>query len=190
MPKQVSWLPRLADIRKTVEASPRSPYTRRDIQRLFQLQPRAALNLMDTMPKGKVGGKTTPNLVEREALIDYLEEVRVNEDITALNIKRRAEFEKTPRKAPRSLVRRDLAPVDMTSLPEWIALRRGELHVMFQTTTQLTEGMLLLARILESACDQFAERYEPLRPDPALTPEAIDAITIRRELEELEARHG
>ena len=42
MPRRLSWLPRLHEIRRSVGNSVRSHYDRRDLQTLFEFQPRAA----------------------------------------------------------------------------------------------------------------------------------------------------
>ena len=42
MPRPITWLPRLAEIRRSVKHSTRSHYERKDSERVFELQPRAA----------------------------------------------------------------------------------------------------------------------------------------------------
>ncbi len=73
MPRPVSWLPRLHEIRRSVDTSVRSHYDRHDLQRLFELQPRAAQKLIEMLPAVTVG---TSRLVEREALASFLERCR------------------------------------------------------------------------------------------------------------------
>jgi len=52
----ITWLPRLAEIRRSVKNSARSHYERKDIERLFELQPRAAQALVQGIwPSAKVG---------------------------------------------------------------------------------------------------------------------------------------
>jgi hypothetical protein len=56
VPRPISWLPRLHQIRRGVKHSVRSHFERRDIERLFQLQPRAAQLLIEGIsPAAKVG---------------------------------------------------------------------------------------------------------------------------------------
>lgn len=169
MPRPISWLPRLHEITRTVKNSVRSHYDRRDLERLFQLQPRAAQKLLEVMPATRIG---TSRLVEHDVLAGFLERVRVAPDTGGLfDLLREERREETAsRSSPRSLVRRDLEPVTLDGLPDAITLTPGSLHVRFATTEQLAESMLLLARILESDGDNFARTYEPAasaRPDPS-----------------------
>ncbi len=48
--RPVSWLPRLHTITKTVQNSVRSHYDRGDLERLFELQPRAAQKMLEMLP--------------------------------------------------------------------------------------------------------------------------------------------
>ena len=169
MPRPLSWLPRLHEITRSVQHSVRSHYDRRDLERLFQLQPRAAQKLLEVLPTTQIG---TSRLVEREALAAFLERVRMAPDTNLLFEGLRTEREQgaaSTSRRPRSLVRRDLEPVTLDALPDNLTLAEGSLHIQFETTEQLAEAMLTLARILEADGDRFARTYErkgPPRPDP------------------------
>jgi hypothetical protein len=127
------------------------------------LQPRAAQKLLDLMPSVKIG---TSRLVEREALAGFLSRVRETENTTALFERMRREKIGDSHKKPRSLVRRDLDPVGLASLPDSIGLSRGRLEVSFATVEQLAESLLILARILESDGERFVQEFEPVQPEP------------------------
>lgn len=130
--------PRLHDIRKVVANSVRSHYDRRDLEGLFQLQPRAAQKLLEMLPNIQIG---TSRLVEREALASFLERVHQADDITGLFETIRKEKAGSSRRKIRSLVRRDIEPASLTSLPDSISLSRGRLEVSFNTVEQLAEAM-------------------------------------------------
>jgi hypothetical protein len=185
MARTASWLPRLHEIRRSVENSVRSHYDRRDLELLFKLQRRQAGKLLDLLPTVAIGSS---HLVEREALRKFLQMVSEAEDVTALFLRKRLEKEKVSYRRARSLVRRDLDPVGLSSLPDWIVLVRGRLAVDFKTTEQLAEGLLMLARILESDGDEFAATYEPKKSttDPA----GAEVRQMFHELEEMEGAHG
>ena len=68
LPRTLSWLPRLHEIRRAVGNSVRSHYGRHDLEALFELQPRAAQQLLGLLPPVTVG---TSRLVEAEALGDF-----------------------------------------------------------------------------------------------------------------------
>ena len=157
MPRPISWLPRLHEITKAVSNSVRSHYDRRDIEKLFELQPRAAQELLKLLPSVQIG---TSRLLEREVLAEFLLRVRDTEDTTGLYEKLKEEKAAVSKRRVRSLVRRDLDAVSMTALPDSMTLTRGRLEVNFETVEQLAECMLLLARVLESEGEEFAEAYE------------------------------
>ena len=159
MPRPISWLPRLHEISKAVTNSVRSHYDRRDLEKLFELQPRAAQELLKLLPSVQVG---TSRLLDREVLATFLSRVRDAEDTSALFDKLREEKAAVSKRRLRSLVRRDLDPVSLTSLPDSMTLSRGRLEVNFQTVEQLAESMLMLARVLESEGEEFARAFEPI----------------------------
>jgi len=186
MPRPVSWLPRLHEIRRSVANSVRSHYGRGDLEQLFELQPRAAQKLFEMLPTVKIG---TSLLVEREALGIFLDRVREAEDVGALFEQVRAEKAGVSRKKVRALVPRDTEPATLSSLPESIALSRGRLEVSFATVEQLAEAMFALAKVLETEVDAFAEAYEPEKP-PEVTEDAIEIDALFAELQAMEKEHA
>ncbi len=166
MPRPISWLPRLHEIAKAVTNSVRSHYDRHDVEKLFELQPRAAQELLKLLPSTQVG---TSRLLDREVLVSFLMRVRDTENTTELFDKLREEKVAVSKRRLRSLVRRDLDVVSITSLPDSIILTRGRLEVSFETVEQLAECMLMLARVLESEGEEFAKAYETKQPnDPSV----------------------
>lgn len=165
MSRPISWLPRLHQISRAVANSVRSHYDRRDLEQLFELQPRAAQKLLEMLPAVQIG---TSRLVEREVLATFLDRVRDTEDTTGLFDLLRQEKAQTSRRKVRSLVRRDLDPIDLGSLPSSIALSPGRMEVTFTTVVELAEAMYALARVLQDEGDEFALTYElvPAPEDP------------------------
>jgi hypothetical protein len=157
MPRPISWLPRLHEITRSVANSVRSHYDRRDLEQLFELQPRAAQKLLEMLPTVQVG---TSGLVEREALGFFLDRVRESENTTDLFDQIRKEKAQTSRRKIRALVRRDLDPVGLSSLPDSMTLSPGRLEVRFETVEELCESMLLLARVITDELDAFVKTYE------------------------------
>ncbi len=184
MSRPPSWLPRLHPIRLAVSNSVRSHYDRRDLERLFELQPRGAGKLLELLPTVPVG---TAHLVDREVLLGFLERVHQADDVHALFDQLRLEKGTSSRRKLRSLVRRDLEPAGLASLPESMALARGRLEVSFATIDQLAEAMLILARILENEGDAFAALYEPEKPEP-VDSDVEELRSMFRRLEEMEAQ--
>jgi hypothetical protein len=186
MPRSISWLPRLHEITRSVSRSVRSHYDRRDLETLFELQPRAAQKLLELLPTVQIG---TSRLVEREILAAFLDRVREADNVTAFLESIRKEntqfaTNRTSRKKVRSLVRADIAPATLSSLPDAIQLTPGHMQVRFQNVEELAQAMLTLARILENEGDTFAQIYEPR----STLAEATDAAEIRSLFANLDPR--
>ncbi len=156
--RPISWLPRLHVTRRSVANSMRSHYDRHDLQQLFELQPRAAQNFFAMLPSVSVGRSL---LVEREALIQFLDGVQEAENVPAYLETVRAQRAVRSRKAIRALVRTDLATPTATSLPECLTLAPGRLEIEFRTVEQMVEALYALARLLEADEEEFIRAYTP-----------------------------
>lgn len=159
LPRPVSWLPRLHEIRRAVTNSVRSHYGRPELETLFELQPRAAGKLLEALPTVAVG---TSRLVEREALARFLERVQEADDIAAVLEEVRQEKTAASRRRLRTLVQRDDSPVSLASLPESLVLSRGRLEVRFRSLEELAQALYFVARLIEADGEGFAEQYEPV----------------------------
>jgi hypothetical protein len=179
MPRPISWLPRLHDIARSVATSIRSHYDRRDLEMLFELQPRAAQKLLEMLPAVQVG---TSRLVDRETLATFLERVRDSEDTTLLFEQIRSEKTQISRRKVRSLVRRDVEPVSLDSLPPSLILSPGHMEIAFRTIEDLAQSMYLLARAIETDGDEMARRFELHEAPEHLAPERKDFQAIAAEL--------
>ena len=177
MPRPISWLARLHEIRRSVANSVRSHYSRRDLELLFELQPRAAQKIVELLPTVPVG---TSHMVGRDDLSTFLERVHETDDTTGLFEQMRREKAPVVRRKLRTLVCRDAEPVTLTSLPQSITLSRGRLEVSFATVLQLAEAMYAIAQVIET--EGFANNFEPQIP----APEPSDDTEIRTIFEELE----
>lgn len=180
MPRPLSWLPRLHDIRRSVAADNRSHYGRKDLEDLFGIQPTAAGQVLRLLPTVAVG---TSQLAEREALAGLLDRVQAAEDPAALLEQLRS----TPRPRPRRKIqfRTDLPTVTLASLPANLILETGRVEVRFETVEELAQIMFSLAQIMEFETDTFVGRYEPKPPSPP-SPGRDDLRAMYEELERLE----
>ncbi len=184
MARPASWLPRLHEIRRTVSNSVRSHYTRRELEGLFQLQPRAALKLIELLPTVSIG---TSLLVEKDALLGFLQGAQDADDVTAYFERVRLAKATVSQKKIRSLVRRDREPLTISSLPHALHLSPGRLEIEFATVLELTEAMYTLARVLESDEQEFARRYElsPVR-EPDKDYEEVESMFLQLERDEVD----
>ena len=183
MPRPISWLPRLHEIRRSVAGSVRSHYDRGDLERLFKVQPRSAQRLLELLPTVPVG---TSRLVEREALAGFLHGAQQAEDVSGYMEQVRAERAGDSRRKIRWLVRADQPPVSAASLPEGMSLGRGRLEVSFRSAEQLAESLMTLARIMDADPEAFREAFEPERPR-AEDGDVDEGGEMFRELEAMEA---
>jgi hypothetical protein len=164
VPRPVSWLPRLHEIRRSVANSVRSHYARKDLELLFELQPRAAQKLLGMLPTVQVG---TSRLVEREALHAFLDRIHEAEDTSSVISAARVEKQEVSRRKLRSLVQYDHTPVSFSSLPANVTLERGRCEVRFTTVEELAEAMYFIARVLDGEGEEFAKEYESEPADSA-----------------------
>lgn len=158
MPRTLSWIDRIVPISRAVQESARSHYDRKELQRLFELQPRATQQLMAALPNIPVG---RARLVEREALGDFLRRLNESENPSEMFAQMRAEGGKTLRRKLREFSLQDY-PASVTSPPRMMTIERGELKVIFQTLEELAEAMLYLATVFTHDLEAFSRRYEPL----------------------------
>ena len=187
MPRPASWLPRLYDITRSVSNSVRSHYERRDLESLFELQPRATQKLLRLLPTNEVG---TGLLVSRETLITFLEQVRDADDPALLFEQLRKDRPKTSRKKMRSFVQTDFAPASFASLPQRVELYPGRLEVSFQTVDELAESLMKIAQLLTDDIELFARSYEPPKAPQQIDDEAEDVRAMFAELEAMEAQRA
>lgn len=187
MPRPISWLTRLPEIRRAVASSVRSHYERKEIESLFQVQPRAAQLLLEMLPTTAVGRS---RLVDRQALADFLDRIHQADDPSAeLNLIR-ARGGEVSHKKPRTLVRRDIEPLQLDSLPPNIEFIPGQMIVSFRTIEDLAQAMYSLARAIETEGDELARRYEVREPVDDGSPNRSEFETMLQELHDLEVTRG
>ena len=187
MPRPISWLVRLHQIRRDVASSVRSHYERKDMESLFQVQPRAAQLLLEMLPTTAIGRS---RLVEREVLADFLDRIHKADDPSAELDLIRARGVEVSRRKLRTLVRRDVEPLQLDSLPGNIKFIPGQMIVKFRTIEDLAQAMYSLARAIETDGDQLATRYEvhEVADDGSHNRSEFDAML--QELSDTEATRG
>ena len=184
MPRPVSWLPRLHEIRRAVASSVRSHYERKEIESLFQVQPRAAQLLLEMLPTSVIGRS---RLVERQILADFLDRIHNADDPSAELDLIRGQGGKASRKKIRTLVRLDSEPLQLDSLPGNIEFIPGQMIVSFRTIEDLAQAMYSLARAIETDGDELARRYEVQEVADDGSPNRSEFDAMLQELSNLEA---
>ena len=187
MPRPISWLTRLHEIRRAVASSVRSHYERKEIESLFLVQPRAAQLLLEMLPTTAVGRS---RLVERQVLAEFLDRIHKANDPSAELELIRAQGGEVSRKKLRTLVRRDVEPLQLDSLPANIEFIPGQMIVSFRTIEDLAQAMYGLARAIETDGDELAKRYEVQEVADDGSTKRSEFEAMLEELSNLEATRG
>jgi hypothetical protein len=190
MARPISWLPRLADIRRSVAGSVRTHYDRPALQQLFQMQPRAAGKLLAILQRSEPLGSS--HLVAKDELLRFLDTIHESDNASEIVTRQRSGALKVSRQKPRLLVRKDLVnEARLENLPKSITLEPGRVEVRFETKLEFLESMATLAGVLENDFEEFERRYMlsavPPEKRKQLQAEANDIQTIFAELRQMEA---
>jgi hypothetical protein len=163
MAKLISWLQDAPEIRRQVAASTYSHFHAKDIKRLFKLQPRAARQLMEAMPRAQFGSSY---IIPAAGLAEFLTDVLGASDVPALIQARRAANLYVSRRKPQTVVLKEKLHQGLASLPDSITLTRGQLRVKFQTVLELGEALAILISNMAGDGEwyEFCRLYEPEQP--------------------------
>jgi hypothetical protein len=192
MPRPLTWLPRLSEIRREINKSVRSHYERKDLEPIFHLQHRAAHQLMQLLPCTKIGRSL---IIERQALINFLDRIHDAEDPASVLQSFRAAKEAPKRRTLRNLVQKDSPPVALETLPTSIELRPGEATIRFVRMEDLAASLLALAQVLysEDGFAAFEKQYQTASELPegdTRQEELNDRDRLEAELFELERAYA
>jgi hypothetical protein len=187
MPRPVSWLSQLHEIRRALASSVRSHYERKDIEALFHVRPRAAQLLLEMLPTTAIGRS---RLVEHQVLADFLDRVHKADDPSAELDFIRARGGEVSRKKLRTLIQRDIEPLQLGALPTNIEFVPGQLTVKFRTIEDLAQAMYCLARAIETEGDELAKKYEIQDSPDNGSPDRAEFEDMMQELVSLEGAHG
>lgn len=188
MARPISWLPRLAEIRRTVTNSKRDLYDSQALEKLFGMERRGVHNLVSVLPAVKVGASL---VVERDVLSRFLEELSKAENPSAVYTKKRRG--KKPPRTSKLMVRRQLI-VDgsLSSLPETVTLTPGKIDFRFGSTLELIESMAIFLGAVQNEEGAFTDKFVPVPPDSAqrarFRKDVGEARKLFEELEQMEAK--
>jgi len=187
VPRPVSWLTRLAEIRRSVANSVRSHYERKDIERLFQLQPRGAQALiLGIAPSAKVGRSY---LLARGDLEGFLDRIAEGIDPASLL----AVKAPLPRRSLRELVQNDSIPATLETAPANLVFEAGRLCLDFRSMEELAGSLMALAEILSDPheFEEFERRYVPVdEPSGEQNDERHELEALYAGLRDLELTHA
>ena len=159
MPDQPSWIHRLPDITRQIEASTAPFLDRPAIEKLFGLRRRQSINLIRRMGGYQVG-KTF--LVDRQAVLEFLNDPqrRRSADEETLRFRtvgallNEAQQELHMRRIPIAAAAR-VSKLELEGLPEGIELGARELNIRFDHPRELLEKLFALAQALANDYERF-----------------------------------
>jgi len=185
--RPVSWLSRLDEIRRSVKNSVRSHYERKDIERLFQVQPRAAQALIQRIaPSVKVGRSY---LIARGDLEGFLDRVAEGADPASLLTVKAP----LPRRSLRELVQNDSIPATLETAPANLVFEAGRLCLDFRSMEELAGSLMALAEILSDPheFEEVEQRYVPVdEPSGEQNEERHELEALFAGLRDLELRRA
>jgi hypothetical protein len=165
MPDQPSWIDRLPDITRSLEAPDAPPFLDRpSIERLFGLRRRQSIALMHRLGGYQVG-KTF--LVDRQTLVEFLADPlrRHGADVEARRF--RTVGERLARAREERHFRRISIPatppvfqINLDSLPAGIDIGHRELTVHFDHPRDLLEKLFALSQALANQYESFEAAWE------------------------------
>ena len=188
MPKPVSWSYRTYEIRERVQHSKTQTWARRDIEDLFEVKRATAQTLMKAI--GGVQNIGGTHLLDREALLEFLEQTIAADDVSVAVRSRRQEAAPSPQ--PRRLtisLPNDLKSVMAADLPSNIELSPGRLTISGKGSEGIINDLYLLAQAMQNDLGSIQARLDPMPErkevgDPELR--RLFASLARRERKYLE----
>jgi hypothetical protein len=161
MPKPVSWSYRTHEIRERVQHSKTQTWTRRDIEDLFEVKRATAQTLMKAI--GGVQNIGGTHLLDREALLEFLEQTIAADDVSGAVRSRRQEAAPSPQ--PRRLtisLPNDLKSVMAADLPSNIELSPGRLTISGKGSEGIINDLYLLAQAMQNDLGSIQARLDPM----------------------------
>lgn len=186
MARPISWQSDLANIHRRVSESPRSPYSREDLEKLFGIGTSAAKKLMPLMVRTRMGNI---EVVEREHLKDFLGGAIDAEDLPSYLEALRKNPPRASRRKLRLSIPREYQEGNLQTLSRTqVWLERGSIEIKFTTLDDLTGKLLQLMNVLPDP--EFERRYCERAIVPAPTPEELlQAQDVKRIQAETKVLH-
>lgn len=180
MARRISWYERLAEIHRQVSESPRTPYTRDDIRKLFHLRLASAKDLVRLMPRFE---QQNSAVVEREDLLDFLGQCIDAEDLSTHIEAIRKSPPRPRRRKLHVFVPREFRPGDPDTFSGDIRFSRNEVNILFGDAQDLISKMYQILTVIED--QEFQRRYCDA-PEP--TPQQR-SMSAEKQTVTLEARY-
>ena len=165
MPAKPTWWARLGEIVATLELSEAVVFDRSAAEKLFQVGPRRAVQLMTLFGAHEAGGAA---LIERERLLAKLQELRATDTFVEETRRRRKvaeELEILQRRRAAEQVRIAVEPEifssKLASLPEAVQIRAGHLEIEYGDCEDLLHKLVALSQAAYNDFERFQRLTSP-----------------------------
>jgi hypothetical protein len=167
MARQKSWILRMPLIVESLEASQVAHFKRSEVEKLFQIKPTAAAQLMSVAGATKPGGPGTEAVVSRDNLLFYLRNSPDAQDAMA-ELARRKKLAQTLRESAEEAKWRTVR-LPCTKADEWatfedlpnVSVEPGMLTVAFTSPEDLCAQLFRFAKAIGADWDAFVRMCEP-----------------------------
>lgn len=186
MARTISWQSRLSEMHRRVNESPRSPYHRQDIERLFDVQTPTAKKLISLMGRTAIGNSL---VVEREHLLTFLAQAIDAEDLGIYLAQLKKDPPRVSRRKVRMAIPREFQEGNLQTLSRaQVWLERGRLEISFTTLDDLTAKLHQLMHVLPDPA--FERKYcERVVEAPPTAEELLQAQDVKRIQAETKVLH-
>lgn len=175
MPKPISWSIRLHEIRDRVARSKLQSWSRRDLENLFEVKRASAQALMKSI--GGIQNIGGTHLVDRDALLEFLERSIASDDLSATVQQSRLESGPAPKhKRLTFSLPPELRTMMASELPASICLEPGRLTVEGADGLAIVEQLYLLAQALQNDLDSVLSQLDPAPEPPAVEDDEMRAL--------------
>ena len=175
MARPVKWSRDIHLIRERASQSRTETWSRKDIERLFNIGRASAQNLIRAI--GEVQSVASAHFVDRNALLSFLDDMISAESLEATLRDRRLEADAAPVPKPlRVALPRDLRNVMIKDLPKNIQLSPGRLEITAVTTTLILESLALLAQAMQNDLERVQMILEPPSVPPKVSDEELQGF--------------
>lgn len=191
MPTPKSWLPRAREILSVLRSMEADSLDRAQIEVLFELQRRQAVNLMGEIAPAEHGKKL---IVDRKALISYVANVERTEEAVTVRrreVRRDLDRELAERRAVRQMVEAEGRRVvefpvtdeilrsTVKDLPPGAMIERGRITLDFNPN-HLSEACQLLYRLAMALLNDFPGFECTQRPDRPSAEQLLESLEADR----------
>ena len=175
MGRPVKWSRDLYSIRERAAHDKTETWSRRDIERLFNVGRATAQSLMKAI--GEVQPVAGAHFVERSSILGFLDEMTAAPNLEVALRERLLQAPAPPRpKALRVTLPADLRTATMMDLPSGVRLSPGKLEITADSFEGIVQNLLVLAQVLQNDMAGVQLALEPPPSPPPVPDDELQAL--------------